>query len=279
MRDLLRSIDDYRQKITELRFFDAEEKYDKIKKYYRLENTWSSNAIEGNRYTLQESQILLEDGLATEGKDILDAQTIIGHAKAYDYMLTLRSKKFLEEKDILCMHDILFDGVESEYTSGKYRDIQVYISGSTYTPPETKSVQPLMNKLIAEQEILFKKYHPIVAAAQFHKELAFIHPFADGNGRIARLAMNCLLIQRSYLPIAIPPMLHSEYIRCGEFTNQVQTCPFNERKGRKRRENSGLVPKEQRKAERCVARASTRLAFRTSPGAARIGRTACAIDA
>lgn len=64
----------------------------------------------------------------------------------------------------------------------------------------------------------------------------------------------------------------------GEFTNQVQTCPFNERKGRKRRENSGLVPKEQRKAERCVARASTRLAFRTSPSAARIGRTACAID-
>ena len=64
----------------------------------------------------------------------------------------------------------------------------------------------------------------------------------------------------------------------GEFTNQVQTCPFNERKGRKRRENSGLVPKEQRTAERCVARASTRLAFRTSPSAARIGRTACAID-
>ena len=216
MHNLIRSIDDYRQKIIELRFFESEEKYDKIKKYYRFENTWSSNVIEGNKYTLQETQILLENGLTVEGKELLDAQTIIGHAKAYDYMLTLRANKFLEEKDILCMHAILFNGVDSEYAAGKYRDIQVYISGSTYTPPDAKSVQPLMNKLIAEQGILFKNYHPMIAAAQFHKEIAFIHPFTDGNGRIARLAMNCLLIQRSYLPIAIPPMLRSEYIRCLE---------------------------------------------------------------
>ncbi len=57
-----------------------------------------------------------------------------------------------------------------------------------------------------------KKYHPVEFAAVLHKKFVFIHPFKDGNGRVARLLMNTALIQDGYLPALIPPILRSEYI-------------------------------------------------------------------
>jgi Fic family protein len=57
-----------------------------------------------------------------------------------------------------------------------------------------------------------EKFHPVVFAAQLHKRFVFIHPFKDGNGRIARLIMNTALIQDGYLLAVIPPVLRHEYI-------------------------------------------------------------------
>ena len=56
------------------------------------------------------------------------------------------------------------------------------------------------------------KFHPIEFAALLHKKLVFIHPFIDGNGRVARLLMNTALIQEGYLPALIRPILRTDYI-------------------------------------------------------------------
>ena len=57
-----------------------------------------------------------------------------------------------------------------------------------------------------------KKLHPVELAAQVHKDFVFIHPFIDGNGRVARLLTNLVLIQAGYLLVIIPPVVRAEYI-------------------------------------------------------------------
>ena len=206
-------INEFHAKISDMRPFTDKYLLNRIKNFYKIECTWASNAIEGISYTISETKVLLEDGLTAGGKPIKDALAIVGHAKAYDYMFTILDKDSLTEENILDMHYLLKGGLENNDEVGKYRTKQVFITGSQYTTPDFKLVPAKMKKLIASQDSLFAKFHPVVAAAKFHKEFVFVHPFLDGNGRIARLAMNCLLIQRGFLPVSIPPVLRHEYIQ------------------------------------------------------------------
>ena len=132
---------------------------------------------------------------------------IVGHEKAYNYMFSLLSNKYVSEHDLLFMHSLLQGGLENNAIAGAYRNIDIFIAGSQYKVANVKDIKNLVRELIEKQKILFEKFHPVIAAAKFHKELVFIHPFSDGNGRIARLAMNCLLIQSNLLPISIPSIL------------------------------------------------------------------------
>ncbi len=88
----------------------------------------------------------------------------------------------------------------------------MFISNSNYPVAEPKRIQTEMDELfhwiITERD----QVHPVVFAAQLHKKFIFIHPFKDGNGRIARLLMNTVLIQDGYLLALIPPVLRHEYV-------------------------------------------------------------------
>ena len=70
-----------------------------------------------------------------------------------------------------------------------------------------------------------KANHPVKAAALIHKEFVFIHPFTDGNGRVARLLMNLHLLQANYNIAIIPPITRSEYIQLLEKAH-VQDSDF-----------------------------------------------------
>jgi len=191
--------------------------YDELKdldNYFRVGLTYSSNALEGNSLTIAETKILLEDGITVGGKPIKDYFEATGHAKAYDYMLevarTIDNK--LTEDIINKLHMLFFIGIDSEY-AGKYRDIQVYISGTEYMPPAPENIQKLMIDFVNNMNALKAKIHPIEFAAIFHKEFVDIHPFKDGNGRTARLLMNLILVQSGYGIVSIPPILRNEYIQ------------------------------------------------------------------
>lgn len=98
--------------------------------------------------------------------------------------------------------------------------MDVFISGSKYPVTETKLIQAEMDGLF--QWIITERdqFHPVAFAAQLHKRFVFIHPFKDGNGRIARLIMNTALIQDGYLLAVIPPVLRHEYIELLEKTHR-----------------------------------------------------------
>lgn len=208
--DLYILLDLYKSAIDERRPFEGE-MLTQLKDYYRIGLTWSSNALEGNTLTESETKVLLEDGLTVGGKPLRFTFEAIGHAKAYDYIFTLLNTGTIAEKDVRTMHQMFYERIEAE-EAGKYRDMDVFISGSKYPVTEPKRIQAEMDGLLQWVAAAREQFHPVVFAAQLHKRFVFIHPFKDGNGRIARLIMNMALIQDGYLPAVIPPVLRHEYI-------------------------------------------------------------------
>lgn len=182
-----------------------------LRKYYRLGLTWTSNAIEGSSYTESETKILLEDGITVAGKTLQETMSALGHAKASDYMFGLMGKNALTEHDMLAMHGMLEGGMETG-TAGQYRTTAVFVTGTTFTFPPARAVPGLMRALFEKTMPELAALHPGIQAAKLHKEIVTIHPFSDGNGRVARLAMNTVLIQHGYLPVQIYPVIRQEYI-------------------------------------------------------------------
>jgi len=182
-----------------------------LRAYYRIGLTWTSNALEGNSLTETETKVLLEDGLTVGGKPIRDTFEAIGHAQAYDYMFSLLKNNVITETDVLKMHKMFYANIDEGY-AGKYRNQMVFITGSQYSVCKTEDISSEMKKLHVWANGNRKKMHPVEYAAQLHKRFVFIHPFIDGNGRIARLLMNAALIQDGYMMAIIPPVLRTEYI-------------------------------------------------------------------
>jgi Fic family protein len=190
-----------------------------IREYYRIGLTWSSNALEGNSLSESETKVLLEDGLTVGGKPIRDYYEAAGHAKAYDHMLGLATDVPLTGDDIRIMHH-LFYGMIDEARAGVYRTERAIITGSRYPLTAPERIADEMESLVAWYAEAERVLHPVMLAAQAHKRLVFIHPFIDGNGRVARLVMNCALIRSGYTIAIIPPVLRAEYIALLEEAHQ-----------------------------------------------------------
>ena len=217
---MLQKIDEVQKLINNYRPFEDNCLLKEIKNFYRIGSVYSSNAIEGYSYTLSETKILIENGLTAGGKPLRDAFAVTGLSNAYDYMFSLLHKASLEEKDLFIMHSMLDGSLDNQATSGKYRTHPVLISGSSYGVSDVNEIPDHMDKLFQFLDKNKEALHPIELAAKFHKNFVFIHPFGDGNGRIARLGMNVLLIQRGYLPVAIPPILRQNYVDALELAHK-----------------------------------------------------------
>jgi Fic family protein len=102
--------------------------------------------------------------------------------------------------------------------------VQVYLTGSKYPLPKPEKVQQLMHEFI-NKYVAQANEHPVIAAITAHKDFVYIHPFIDGNGRVARLLMNLILLQHGYTIAIIPPIMRAEYIRCLEYGREDDT-PF-----------------------------------------------------
>ena len=171
--------------------------------WFKVELTYTSNAIEGNTLTRRETAVVIEKGLTVGGKSLKEHLEATNHAKALDLVQLLIEKKpfQLTSKDILTIHDIILKGIDDD-NAGHYRNVPVRISGSTVVLPNPRKVPDLMDEF---QAWLTGKHdlHPVEFAGEAHYRLVTIHPFVDGNGRTARLLMNLLLMMHGYPPAII----------------------------------------------------------------------------
>lgn len=230
LNQLLGRIDANREKIKERRPLTTEE-VRALDEYYRVGTTYSSNALEGNSLTLTETKVLLEDGITVGGKPVKDFFEATGHAKAYDYVLTIaRSADLIFTEDMIRkLHYLFYSGIDGEQ-AGQYRDHQVFISGTEYVPPAAEDVPVLMQAFVAEMNAKKDSLHPVLFAAFAHRRLVDIHPFTDGNGRTARLLMNLIIVNKGYCVVSIPPVWRHEYISALVAAQRVEHPtdePFN----------------------------------------------------
>jgi Fic family protein len=167
-----------------------------------------SNAIEGNSLTLRETELVLSKGITVSGKPLKDHLEAVNLALAWDRVKALAQPGFsLTERDLLDLHRIVLTRVEDDI-AGSYRTGAVRIAGSNHVPPNPVKVPDLMEQLFAEIQTIAD---PVERAAKLHHGIARVHPFADGNGRAARLAMNFVLLAAGYPPISISTDLRHNY--------------------------------------------------------------------
>lgn len=176
----------------------------------RISMIYNSNALEGNSLTPFETKMVLQNGITVGKKPLKDYLEAVDLNEATDYIEELVSKKKqLTERDLKQIHYLVFKST-SRVDAGTYRRVGVEISGSQHQPPEPILIQEKMTDLFSWLDKNENVLHPIELAAVFHHRLTSIHPFINGNGRTARLAMNFLLMQYGYPPIIVKASGESE---------------------------------------------------------------------
>ena len=177
--------DIYAARIAALRPF-PKETLKSLREYYRVGLTYTSNALEGNSLTESETKVVIEDGLTIGGKPLKDVYEATGHAKAYDFLYKLTKDEPVTEDNILKIHRLFYGQIDRD-NAGTWRKVRVFISGSRRVLPAPDKVPALMAEFVRWMSVNEGRLHPVEFAALVHQKFVYIHPFVDGNGRVAYL--------------------------------------------------------------------------------------------
>lgn len=165
---------------------------------FTAELAWKSSKIEGNTYSLLETEELLKTTKEAPGHTSEEAQMILNHKKALELISANASDYHtLSSNKVVQMHAILTSGLG---ISEGIRSQAVGITGTTYQPPADEKL--ITEYLAAALEIANKKEHPLEAAIIISALIAYLQPFSDGNKRTARLIANAVLIAHDYAPLS-----------------------------------------------------------------------------
>ena len=184
-----------------------------LEEWFRVELTYTSNAIEGNTLTRSETALVVEKGITVKGKTLKEHLEAINHAEAIDYVKDLvhTKRSDLKRADILGIHALILTRIDDE-NAGRYRTDDVRIAGTHVVLPGWQKVGELMEDFL-QWLTAPSQDHPVQVAADAHLKLVSIHPFIDGNGRTARLLMNLLLMQQGFPPALIRKEDRADYIQ------------------------------------------------------------------
>ncbi len=182
---------EYDKKISDL----EKEELEQFQKSFFTELTYDSNAIEGNTLSLQETSLVINEGIVPKGKTLREMNEAKNHLEAINFIRSYKGD--LDEKFILKLHSIILKNI-SERFAGKYRKTNVRIFGSNAKFPSAEKVPQLVKNLVHRYKKNKNKHHPFELATIVSMELVTIHPFINGNGRVSRLIMNFLLNKKNY---------------------------------------------------------------------------------
>lgn len=202
---------------------------EKLKHEFELEWTYHSNAIEGNTLTLQETRLVIEEGITIGNKSVREHFEAINHVKAINYVESLvkDKKKKISERDILQLHNLIMMNIDVR-EKGQYRTSNVYIAQAEFIPVDSIQVYGLMLDFYDYVNKNPDKLNTVELAAMAHYKLVHIHPFVDGNGRIARLLMNLLLMRAGFPIVVILSSDRKQYYARLRLADKGDVKPFVE---------------------------------------------------
>jgi len=180
-----------------------------LEAWYEVELTYTSNALEGNTLTRQETALVLGQGITVRGKPLKDHLEAIDHQDAWRLVRELAQRGApIVEYDIRQIHALVL-GRSDRDEAGRYSQRQRMITGSLAVLPSPAEVPALMGDFA--RWLAAAPMDP-ATAGEAHYRLVAIHPFTDGNGRTARLLMNLILLQAGFPPMVIAPEQRPDYV-------------------------------------------------------------------
>ena len=186
----------------------------------QIRSLWThySTSLEGNSLTLGETDFILDQGLTIQGKPLKDHNEVYGHAKAIDVIYTLLNQAetitkqhlFQLHQTVLTEHIMDIDSPIGQWK--KQANFTTYIGNDNRHAwreyPAPKYIELLMTQWLARLNQSLETTHDAEQTAnsyaELHLDFVTIHPFFDGNGRMARLLANLPVLKSGFPPIVVP---------------------------------------------------------------------------
>jgi hypothetical protein len=176
-----------------------------------IDLSWNSSRLEGNTYSLLETELLLELGEMAEGKNALETQMILNHKAAIELLVEQATEIGFNMYTILNLHALLSNNLLADpQACGRLRAIPVGISGTVYHPLEVPQLidECFRQVLTTATEII----DPFEQVFFVMVHLPYLQPFEDINKRVSRLAANIPLIRRNLCPLSFVDTPERAYI-------------------------------------------------------------------
>ena len=173
--------------------------------------SWASSRLEGNTYSLLDTQRLIEFGEAAQGKDAAETQMILNHKAAVEFMVDLKDELAFNRQIILNFHAILSDNLLADpNASGRLRQIAVGIGNSVYHPLEVPQLIEECFQQVVDTAAAIRS--PLEQAFFAMVHLPYLQPFEDVNKRVSRLAANIPLIRQNLSPLSFIDVPERAYV-------------------------------------------------------------------
>lgn len=186
--------------------------------------TYASNAVEGSSLTIGETDFVLREGITVGGKPLKDYRDAEGHFRAINLVRQLLTVSVLTEEHLFALHKLVVPDSEvdiykprgawkTDYNGTYIFDDAGKTTWVTYpAPAEIPELMTRWLKLYNETGLPDDQDSAVQIYSRLHTLFVAIHPFFDGNGRMARLVANIPLLKAGFPPIAILPEKRHEYI-------------------------------------------------------------------
>jgi Fic family protein len=193
----------FTKNIAELSTFE----YDKELERLAIDLSWKSSQIEGNTYSLLETEYLLKEQKTAFGKTKDEATMLLNHKECIDFIV--ENKDYLQPLTVSRIEDVHSILMKNLGIQRNIRIRKVGISGTNYTPLDNEhqireAIRDMCDLINAKESVFDKAFLSLLL-------LSYIQPFADGNKRTARIVSNALLMVNNYCPISFRTIDPIEY--------------------------------------------------------------------
>jgi Fic family protein len=178
-------------KLTEL-------EYKKELERLAIDLSWKSSQIEGNTYTLLETERLIKESETASGKTKEEASMLLNHKDSIDFIIA--NPEYLEPLTISKIEDIHSILTKELNIDKNIRNRRVGISGTNYKPLDNEF--QILEALKETCDLVNSKTNVFERALLILVLISYIQPFADGNKRTARIVSNAILMNNKYCPLS-----------------------------------------------------------------------------
>ena len=176
-----------------------------------IDLSWNSSRLEGNTYSLLETKRLIELGETANGKDLAEAQMILNHKAAIEYIVESAEENRITSQEICSVHALLSDNLLGDPSaSGRLRTIIVGIAGTTYIPLENPHLIRECLDLFIEK--VNEINDPFEQSLFSIVHLSYLQAFEDVNKRTGRLVANIPLIRKNLKPLSFTDVKQTAYV-------------------------------------------------------------------